>query len=102
MYVCFQIQHTVEGKNHEVWLAVKLVIGTLLDEAIPGKLPRKTPLRVLLTAWLICTFIFGTVYRSNLTACLTIPTYPSRPETLVDLLNIGARYILLHQPPNKN
>ena len=101
MYVCFQIKHNVEGKNDQTWLAINLVIGTLLDEPISGEYPKNTPMRMLLTPWLTCVFILGTVYRSNLTACLTIPTYPPRPETLVDLLNIGARYILLHQPPCK-
>ncbi|XP_063875821.1 uncharacterized protein LOC135108590 [Scylla paramamosain] len=93
--ILLMIKHNVEGKRYETWLAVKLVIGTLLDEAIPGELPRKTPMRMLLTAWLIFTFIVGTVYRSNLTACLTIPTYPPRPETLVDLLNTGARVTIV-------
>ncbi|XP_063875886.1 uncharacterized protein LOC135108651 [Scylla paramamosain] len=71
------------------WMVLKQVVGTLLDEAIPGELPRKNSTRVLLTVWLIFAFIVGTVYRSNLTASLTAPKYPPRPETLADLVDMG-------------
>lgn len=80
-----------EGEDNglRTWLVVKEVIGTLLSEAIPGELPRRTSTRVALTAWMIFAFIVGTVYRSNLTACLTVPTYPPRAETLADLVDMG-------------
>ncbi|XP_063875885.1 uncharacterized protein LOC135108649 [Scylla paramamosain] len=71
------------------WVVLKQVVGTLLDEAIPGELPRNNSTRVLLTVWLIFAFIVGTVYRSNLTASLTAPKYPPRPETLADLVDMG-------------
>lgn len=78
-----------EGKGPGAWLIMKQVVGTLLDEAIPGELPQSSPTRVVLTVWLIFSFIVGTVYRSNLTAFLTAPKYPPRPETLADLVNMG-------------
>ncbi|XP_050733861.1 glutamate receptor ionotropic, delta-2-like [Eriocheir sinensis] len=81
-----------EEKGPEAWLVVKLVVGTLLDEAIPGELPRRSSTRVVLAAWLIFSFIVGTVYRSNLTASLTVPKYPPRAETLADLVDTGAKY----------
>ncbi|MPC69070.1 hypothetical protein E2C01_063284 [Portunus trituberculatus] len=77
----------------ETWLVVKQVVGTLLDEAIPGGLPRSTPTRMVLTAWLIFSFIVGTLYRSNLTAYLTAPKYPPRVETLADLVGKDAKYL---------
>ncbi|XP_050733482.1 uncharacterized protein LOC127007033 isoform X4 [Eriocheir sinensis] len=80
-----------EGKSAGAWLVVKQVVGTLLDEAIHGELPRRSPTRVVLTAWLIFAFIVGTVYRSNLTASLTAPKYPPRPETLTELVDTGVK-----------
>lgn len=38
-------------------------------------------------------FIVGTAYRGNLTASLTAPKYPARPETLKELVSAGARFV---------
>ncbi|XP_050733479.1 uncharacterized protein LOC127007033 isoform X3 [Eriocheir sinensis] len=84
-----------EGKSAGAWLVVKQVVGTLLDEAIHGELPRRSPTRVVLAAWLIFAFIVGTVYRSNLTASLTAPKYPPRPETLTELVDTGVKVMIL-------
>ena len=81
------------------WLVMKQVLGTLLDEAIPGELPQSSATRVVLTAWLIFSFVVGTVYRSNLTASLTIPKYPPRIETLSGLVDANTKqvhHIVLH------
>lgn len=86
------MKHSGDSKTYRVWMVVKQVVGTLLDETIPGKLPRQSSTRVVLTAWMIFSFIVGTIYRSNLTACLTVPKYPSRPETLKQLVDAGAKY----------
>ena len=77
------------------WMVMKQVLGTLLDEAIPGELPMRDSTRVALTAWLIFSFIVGTVYRSNLTACLTVPKYPPRVENLAQLADSGARQAIM-------
>lgn len=74
------------------WLVVKQVVGTLFDEAIPGELPQRSSTRMVLAAWLIFSFIVGTVYRGNLTASLTVPKYPPRAETLAELVDTGAKY----------
>lgn len=86
-----QMKPGVEDKSQGVWVVTKQVVGTLLDEAIPGELPRRNPTRVALTAWLIFAFIVGTVYRSNLTAFLTVPTFPPRAENLDDLVQMGVK-----------
>lgn len=70
---------------------MKQVLGTLLDEAIPGELPKRNSTRVVLTAWLIFSFVVGTVYRSNLTASLTVPKYPPRIESFAGLVEAGTR-----------
>lgn len=81
-----------ENETYRTWLVVKQVVGTLFDEAIPGELPRRSSTRVVLAAWLIFSFIVGTVYRSNLTASLTVPKYPPRAETLAQLVDTGVPY----------
>lgn len=80
-----------KGKSQGAWEVMKQVFGTLLDEAIHGELPRKSSTRLVLTSWMIFAFIVGTVYRSNLTACLTVPTYPTRAENLADLFKMGVK-----------
>lgn len=85
------MKHGSEGEDTGAWIVVKQVVGTLLDEAIPGELPHRSSTRVMLAAWLIFAFIVGTVYRSNLTASLTVPTYPSRAETLLELAQTGVK-----------
>ncbi|XP_063875878.1 ionotropic receptor 21a-like [Scylla paramamosain] len=84
-----------ENKSQGPWQVMKQVFGTLLDEAIHGELPRRSSTRLVLTAWMIFAFIVGTVYRSNLTACLTVPTYPTRAENLADLFHMGVKITML-------
>lgn len=69
------------------------MIGTLLNETIPGELPRKSSTRVVLAAWFVFAFIVGNVYRGNLTASLTVPKYPPRAETLAQLVASEATYV---------
>lgn len=76
-----------------MWLVVKQVVGTILNETIPGELPRRSSTRVLLAAWFIFAFIVGNVYRGNLTASLTVPKYPPRAETLDQLVDTEATYV---------
>lgn len=85
------MKHGRDGENTEAWLVVKQVVGSLLDEAIPGMLPRRSSTRVVLAAWLIFAFVVGTVYRGNLTASLTVPRYPPRAETLAQLASTGVQ-----------
>ncbi|XP_063889389.1 uncharacterized protein LOC135116113 [Scylla paramamosain] len=82
-----------KDKGPGAWLVMKQVLGTLLDEAIPGELPQRSNTRVVLTAWLIFSFVVGTVYRSNLTAYLTIPKYPPRIETLGGLVDANVKQV---------
>lgn len=85
------MSHGNKERASGAWLAMRQVIGTLLDEAIPGELPVSDSTRIVLAAWLIFSFIVGTVYRSNLTASLTVPQYPPRVETLAGLAKSGTK-----------
>ena len=67
-------------------VATHMVTATLLGQTLSIKVPKSHASRVLVVAWLLFAFIVGTVYRGNLTAALTLPKYPPRPETVEDLV----------------
>ncbi|XP_063889064.1 uncharacterized protein LOC135115892 [Scylla paramamosain] len=93
--VLLMLNRSSKDKGPSAWLVMKQVLGTLLDEAIPGELPHRSTTRVVLTAWLIFSFVVGTVYRSNLTASLTIPKYPPRIETLSGLVDANTKILVV-------
>ncbi|XP_071527026.1 ionotropic receptor 93a-like [Panulirus ornatus] len=66
---------------------VQDVAGMLLGQSLPPRLPSTSSSRLLVAAWLVFAFIIGTVYRGNLTAHLTLPKYPPRPETVQELVD---------------
>ncbi|XP_042873752.1 ionotropic receptor 93a-like [Penaeus japonicus] len=70
---------------------VTIVYGTLLNQSMNQLHPKSNSSRLLLGAWLLFTFILGTAYRGNLTAALTLPKYPPRPETLQELVKAVGR-----------
>lgn len=74
-----------------LWVTLE-VLGTLLGQNLSGYLPSSYSSRVLMVAWLVFAFMVGTFYRGNLTASLTLPKYPPRPETLEELANYVDRY----------
>ncbi|XP_042228813.1 uncharacterized protein LOC121870907 isoform X2 [Homarus americanus] len=69
--------------------AAHIVVGTFLDQSVNKRHIVNSASRVLVAAWLVFSFIVGTAYRSNLTAALTLPKYPSRPETLEQLVRVA-------------
>ncbi|XP_069160799.1 uncharacterized protein [Procambarus clarkii] len=68
--------------------ATEIAVGALLGQGTNKHLPGRSSSRVLLVAWLVFTFVVGTVYRGNLTAALTMPKYPHTPETLEQLVKV--------------
>lgn len=63
-----------------------LMFGSLLGQSVDMGKTTKNGFRVLVGGWLIFAFIIGTAYRGNLTAALTLPKYPPRPETIEQLV----------------
>ncbi|MPC92325.1 hypothetical protein E2C01_087407 [Portunus trituberculatus] len=63
------------------------VVGMLLGQNLPRRLSYTSSSRVLVAAWLLFALILGMAYRGNLTASLTLPKYPPRPETLEEIVN---------------
>ncbi|XP_042876367.1 glutamate receptor ionotropic, delta-1-like [Penaeus japonicus] len=67
------------------------VAGSLVSQSSSGREYDTSSTRVLFATWLIFSFIVSTAYRGNLTAFLTIPKYPDRPETLEQFISTEAR-----------
>ena len=63
------------------------MVGMLLGQNLPRRLSNATSSRVLVAAWLVFALIIGLAYRGNLTASLTLPKYPLRPETLKEVVD---------------
>ncbi|KAK8387797.1 hypothetical protein O3P69_020011 [Scylla paramamosain] len=61
LIVLIVMNRSSKDDGTSAWLVMKQVLGTLLDEAIPGELPLKDSTRVALTAWLIFSFIGGLI-----------------------------------------
>ncbi|MPC54325.1 hypothetical protein E2C01_048235 [Portunus trituberculatus] len=95
LYYPLRVEMNRSGKDKgpDPWLVMKQVLGTLLDEAIPGQLPLRSTTRVVLTAWLLFSFIVGTVYRSNLTASLTVVKDPPRIKSFAGLVDAGTKQV---------
>lgn len=66
---------------------------TLLGQPLPAHLPSHTWIRIVVATWLVFGVIFGTAYRGNLTAFLTIPKFPPRAETLNQLIQTSAKCV---------
>ncbi|XP_037782482.1 ionotropic receptor 93a-like [Penaeus monodon] len=74
------------GKSLDPGTTVIEVVGILIGENLYKTLPSQNSRRVLLATWLVFAFVLGSAYTGNLTAALTLPKYPPRPETLRELV----------------
>ena len=63
------------------------MLGMLLSQNLPHQLSDTSSSKVLVTAWLLFALIITVAYRGNLTASLTLPKYPLRPETLQEIVD---------------
>ncbi|KAG7162365.1 Ionotropic receptor 93a-like 15 [Homarus americanus] len=79
--------------NVEALAVVQEVVGTLLGQGFTGRLSISRSNPVLVAAWLVFAFIVATAYRGNLTASLTLPKYPPRPETVEQLVKAVDRVL---------
>ncbi|XP_045111736.1 glutamate receptor 2-like [Portunus trituberculatus] len=81
------VQQAIHGEK--LWSAGRVfqdMAGLILGQSLPYEVSWFTSNRILLAAWLVFVIVFGSVYKGNLTAHLTLPKYPSRPETLKELV----------------
>ncbi|XP_071526951.1 ionotropic receptor 93a-like [Panulirus ornatus] len=79
--------HKAPGNRLTMGSVMLEVTGILVGQNLPLRLPNVSSSRLLVAAWLVFAFIIGTVYRGNLTAALTLPKFPPRPETLEELVD---------------
>lgn len=89
----FQVIRIQELTRRGIGSVFQDMTGILLGQNLPHQLPNSSASRVLIAAWLAFALIFGTAYRGNLTAYLTLPKYPSRPETLPQLVEVVKRCV---------
>lgn len=68
------------------------MVGMLLGQSLSHHLFKTSSSRILLAAWLVFAIILGSAYSGNLTATLTLPKYPPRPETLKQLVDAADRW----------
>ncbi|KAK3884239.1 hypothetical protein Pcinc_011515 [Petrolisthes cinctipes] len=80
-------QYLSSSDGMGVSVVMQDMTGMLLGQNLPSRLPVTTSSRVLVAAWLVFALILGLAYRGNLTASLTIPKFPPRPETLEQLVD---------------
>ncbi|XP_064118708.1 ionotropic receptor 93a-like isoform X2 [Macrobrachium nipponense] len=81
----------MEKNRLDTGTALLETLGTLLGQNLSHGFPKSQSWRVLLGFWMIFAFIFGSAFRGNLIAYLTLPKYPPRPENLKELLRVAER-----------
>ena len=79
--------HSSGGSELDLAEVFQDVTGMLLGQNLPRRLPRMSSSRLLVATWLVFAIVFASGYRGNLTASLTLPKYPPRPETLPQLVD---------------
>ncbi|XP_050706694.1 glutamate receptor 2-like [Eriocheir sinensis] len=73
--------------------AVLDTLGILLGHDMQLRMSRWTAGFVLVLSWLILAMVVSTGYRGTLTAFLSVPKYPSRPETMEELAKANVRSV---------
>lgn len=73
--------------NAEFGSVVIEIFGTFVGQNLSQRLVKSRSNRLFLVTWLMFAFILGTVYRGNLTAALTLPRSPPRPESIQELVD---------------
>ncbi|XP_063886373.1 uncharacterized protein LOC135114400 [Scylla paramamosain] len=85
------VQRNMNGQTTGGGAVFQDMAGMLLGQSLLYRLSSNHSSRVLVTAWIVFALIVGVAYRGNLTASLTLPKYPSRPETLPQLVDTVER-----------
>ncbi|MPC18187.1 hypothetical protein E2C01_011063 [Portunus trituberculatus] len=87
--ILWQLIRAGHGEHPNVGMGTVFqdMVGMLLGQNLPRRVSYTSSSRVLVAAWLVFALILGVAYRGNLTASLTLPKYPPRPETLKEIVN---------------
>lgn len=79
------------AKNTSFVTTFEGLAGLLMGQNIPQQLTRTSSNRLVVAAWLVFAYVLVSVYNGNMTAKLTVPIYPPRPETLAELVAVTDR-----------
>ncbi|XP_042866394.1 uncharacterized protein LOC122249515 [Penaeus japonicus] len=74
------------ASTSDVGKVVLEVFKTFVGQNLTHSVFKTTSARLVASAWLVFSFVIGVAYRGNLTASLTLPVYPPRPETIAQLV----------------
>lgn len=81
-----------ERKQELGFLAtVEALTGLLVGQGLPKRLIGTSSGRLVIATWMVFTYVIVSAFNGNLTATLTVPTYPPRPETLAELVAVTDR-----------
>ncbi|XP_042867594.1 glutamate receptor ionotropic, delta-2-like [Penaeus japonicus] len=83
------MHHPKENEAANTGTAFQELFKILLGQDFSQRYARTFAGRLVLAAWLVFALVIGSAYRGNLTASLTLPVNPSRPETLQDIVEVA-------------
>lgn len=80
-----------EEPTRGIEIVVLSMVGLMMGQSFSFKPSSAFSSRILMASWLVLVVIFLWSYGSNLTAALTLPKYPARPETIRDLVQTAEK-----------
>lgn len=75
-----------ERQDVSFWTTLQSLTGSLVGQGFSRRFTMTSSSRLVVGVWLVFAYVVTSVYNGNLTATLTVPTYPPRPETLAELV----------------
>ncbi|XP_063868156.1 ionotropic receptor 21a-like [Scylla paramamosain] len=86
MYIISHMDEDMKSRS-----VVLETVGMLLGQDMWLQMPRWTAARLLVLLWLVLVFVISTGYKGTLIAFLSVPKYPTRPETMEELAKSNVR-----------
>nr|XP_027212998.1 uncharacterized protein LOC113806086 [Penaeus vannamei] len=88
-----QLGHIGRATYPDLSQSVLEVYKILLGQDFSQWRARTTASRLVVATWLVVALVVGVAYRGNLTASLTSPMYPPRPETAAEMVRVVERCV---------
>ncbi|KAK8391530.1 hypothetical protein O3P69_017229 [Scylla paramamosain] len=95
MYIISHMDEDMKSRS-----VVLETVGMLLGQDMWLQMPRWTAARLLVLLWLVLVFVISTGYKGTLIAFLSVPKYPTRPETMEELAKSNVRKAFFHERYN--
>ncbi|ROT76092.1 Variant Ionotropic Glutamate Receptor [Penaeus vannamei] len=87
----WELGHIGRATYPDLSQSVLEVYKILLGQDFSQWRARTTASRLVVATWLVVALVVGVAYRGNLTASLTSPMYPPRPETAAEMVRVVER-----------